>query len=310
MTMTLWHLRLFAAVAETGSMSAAAAQFMIRQPSVSQKIGELEAHYGVLLFERLGNRLQITESGRKLLPMAKDVVRRFDFLDEFMSAEQGKSRLRLGGTITVGSAVFPRLLQRYREENPEVELFASVSNTSAISEKLLNNELDAALVEGQVKSPELLSIPKIDDFLVLACGRGHPFYSKEEIEIRQLDRMEFVMRERGSGTRELFEQYVRNHGVQIHTLLEYNNPDAMRSAILSNNCLAVISVLLVEKDAENGDVRLFHSGHREWNRTFNLVYHKNKHISRPLQAFFELLDREASSPNTHGQLSMGRLIED
>ncbi|WP_165445402.1 LysR family transcriptional regulator [Bacilliculturomica massiliensis] len=310
MAVTLWHLKLFTAVAESGSMSAAAARYMIRQPSVSQKIGELETHYGVLLFERFGNRLQITESGKRLLPLARDLTSRFDFLDEFMSAERGRRRLRVGGTITVGSAVFPRLLQTYREENPDVELFASVSNTSAVCEKLLNNELDAALVEGRVTHPDLISTPKINDSLVLACGRAHPFYSSPAVRIGQLDQMEFVMREPGSGTRELFEQYVNRHGVKIRTLLEYNNPDAMRKALFANSCLAVISVLLLEEDAMRGDVRLFQNSRREWNRTLNLVRHKNKHIGRPLSRFFELLDRDAKSFETHESIPMGLLLDE
>ena len=289
--MTIWHLQLFVAVAETGSMSAAAKQYMIRQPSVSQKISELESHYGVLLFERLGNRLHITEAGEKLLPLARDLTSRFNFLEDYMESQHAVNRLRIGATITIGSSILPQFIERYRCENPDTEIFASISNTASISQKLVNNELDIALVEGVVKSLELVSTPKLKDFLVLACGKGHPFYSKPSLHSQDLQDMDFVMREPGSGTRELFEQYLARHHVHIKIALEYNNPEAMRQAILVNRCMAVISVRLLEDAARANEVRLFQSQGQEWNRTFNLVYHKNKHVTKAMRRFCTLLDQ-------------------
>ncbi len=305
--MTIWHLKLFIAVAESGSMSGAANQYLIRQPSVSQKIAELERHYGVLLFERLGNRLHITEAGEKLLPMARDVVTRFDFLDESMAAEQRGGRLRIGATVTIGSSLLPELLFQFRAANPHTEVFASVNNTAAVAEKLLNNELDLALVEGKVKSPDLISLPKIDDFLVLACGSRHPFFQRSQLHCRDLAGMEFVMREPGSGTRELFEQYSQAHGLSIRTLLECGNPDAMRSAVRVDNCLAVISVRLLEQDAREGSVWLFRNQDQEWNRTFDLVYHKNKHINGAMRRFCALLEQYRDLEEAL-DFPMGRLL--
>ena len=289
--MTIWHLQIFVAVAETGSMSAAAKRYMIRQTSVSQKISELESHYGVLLFERLGNRLHITEAGEKLLPLARDLTSRFNFLEDYMESQHTLDRLRIGATITVGSGILPQLIERYRCENPDTDIFASISNTASISQKLLNNELDIALVEGIVKSPELISKPKLKDFLVLACGKGHPFYSKPSLHSRDLQDMDFVMREPGSGTRELFEQYLASRHVRIKIALEYNNPEAMLQAILVNRCMAVISVRLLEEAARAEEVHLFQNEGQEWNRTFNLVYHKNKHVTKSMRRFCTLLDQ-------------------
>ncbi|MGE4549309.1 MAG: LysR family transcriptional regulator [Intestinibacillus sp.] len=289
--MTIWHLKLFVDVAELGGMSAAAAKNKIRQPSVSQKIAELEKHYGVLLFERMGNRLMITESGKKLLEMARDVVSRYDFLEEFMEEEHHRRRLRIGATLTVGSSIFARLMQRFCAENPEVEVYGTIGNTAAICEKLLKNELDIALVEGEVREPELTSVPKLQDFLMLACGRGHPFYDRTEVYSHELDGMAFVMREQGSGTRELFERYAARHGLKIRTMLEYSCPEAIRQAVCINGCLAVLSARLLEKAAQDGSIRLFRSEGPDWDRTFDIVYPKNKHISVPIRRFCELLER-------------------
>lgn len=287
--MTIWHIQLFIAVAETGSMSAAAQQYGIRQPSVSQKISELENYYGVRLFERMGNRLQITQTGKQFLPLAKDAVSKFDAVEEFLHEEHKASRLRIGATITVGSSVFPQIMQTFRQQQPDCQVFACIDNTAAICRRLLENELDIGLVEGKVTSSDLVCLPQIHDFLVLACGRNHPFYHKPVLYSDELNEMEFVMREAGSGTRALFEQYLTAHDLHIRTVFEYNNPDAMRGAVLYNQCLAVLSARLLEKEAKQGDVCMFQTQPEEWRRSFSLVYHKNKHISRSMRCFIQVL---------------------
>ena len=100
-----------------------------------------------------------------------------------------------------------------------------------------------------------------------------------------------IMREPGSGTRELFEQYLASRHVRIKIALEYNNPEAMLQAILVNRCMAVISVRLLEEAARAEEVHLFQNEGQEWNRTFNLVYHKNKHVTKSMRRFCTLLDQ-------------------
>lgn len=288
--MTIWHLRLFLSVAETGSMSAAAARHSVRQPTVSQKIAELEHYYGVLLFERLGNRLRITESGERLVPLARDAVARFDDLEDFLRGERGASRLRIGATVTIGGSIFPQIIEAYRRAQPRTELYAYIDNTAVICRKLLANELDLGFVEGQVHEPELVAVPRIHDELVLACGNGHPFFEATELSCRALEGQSFVMREPGSGTRELFEQYLRKHRLTIRTVIETGNLDVMRSAIRVNRCLAVISARLLEQEAMGGSVRLFRCREAEWEREFCLVWHKNKHRSAAMRAFEHVIE--------------------
>lgn len=99
--MTIRHLTVFATVAEQGSMSAAAKHLYLSQPTVSQAIRELEAHYNGLLFERLGKKLYLTERGKLLLPHAREMIRQFQQLEELMQNQGQSSTLKLGSTLTV-----------------------------------------------------------------------------------------------------------------------------------------------------------------------------------------------------------------
>lgn len=173
--MTIRHLKIFLAVAEYKTMSAAAEKLYISQPTVSQAIRELEEHYHGLLFERLGKKLYLTEMGKILLTRSRDLVQEFQRLDDSMVEQGKKMMLRLGSTLTVGTCLTPEIILHLEEKFPGIEVRSYVSNTQEIEEKLLKSELDAAVVEGEVQSPDLVVLPIVEDMLVLVCGQEHAF---------------------------------------------------------------------------------------------------------------------------------------
>lgn len=287
--MTIRHLRIFVEVAESGKMSIAASKFFISQPTVSQAVRELEEYYGVLLFERLSKKLYITEQGKKLLSYARQVINQFDDLEEKMFEAKYKEKIRLGATITVGNCILTDVINDFKASNPEVETYACVNNTQIIEDKLLRSELDIGIVEGNIKSSELICIPAVDDYLVLVCSTKHPFAKKHKVNLKELLNVNFVMREQGSGTRELFENYMAEHGLTVKTIWESNCPGAIKHAVIENQCLAVISIRLVEDEIKSGEIHVIQNSQRAWNRHFNIVYHKNKFISESMKSLMEVV---------------------
>lgn len=306
--MTIRHLKVFIAVAETGKMSAAAEKLYLSQPSVSQAIRELESHYQVLLFERLSKKLFITEAGKRLYSYAKPVVTQFDLIEENMAQEARIQQLRIGGTITVGSSLLPYFIRDLKEACPETLLYSYVNNTRIIEKKILDMELDVAIVEGRIRHPDLVSTPLVHDMLVLACSSHHPFAGKSCLQVQKLAGQDFVMRESGSGTRELFEDFLRRHRLSIRTAFEESSPDAIRNAIKINNCLGVISIRLLEEDIRQKNIYVFTSPHREWNRLFSFVYHKDKYLSAPLLKLEEIVKSYDDIAYLHS-LSGGTLLD-
>lgn len=252
--MTIRHLRIFIEVVDSGTMSTAASRLFISQPTVSQAIRELEEHYGILLFERLNKKLFITEKGKRLLSYARNVVKQFDDMEEMMLQENYIEKIRIGVTITVGSCILGEVIKNFKKINPHIEIYSYVSNTRDIEEKLLKSELDIGIVEGKVKSPDLISIPEVDDFLVLVCSTDHPFAKKKVVKIEDLENQKFAMREQGSGTRELFERYMLDKGIPIKIAFEGNSSSSIKKTVIENNLLAVISVRLVEEEIKAGKI--------------------------------------------------------
>ena len=293
--MTIRHLKLFIEVAQTGKMSKAAARFYISQPTVSQAIADLESHYGVRLFERLNQRLYITEAGRQLLEMARQVVAAFDQLESTMLATAKKPVIWFGATVTVGTSLAGRIAARFQEECPDVQLKVFVDNTATIEQKLLAGELDLALVEGEVKSRDLLVTPAVDDYLCLACSSAHPFAGRGEVQVEELANERFILREEGSGTRERFVQFMQQEGVPLNIGWVSSNSEAIKNAVMQNLGLSVISLRLIEREVKEGKIRIvrFRScGSCEqclFHRQFSLVLHKNKFITPALTSLLQTI---------------------
>jgi DNA-binding transcriptional LysR family regulator len=288
--MTIRHLRIFIAVVDSGKMSAAAEKLFISQPTVSQAIRELEEHYGGLLFERLSKKLYITPKGEKLLSYARNVVKQFDDMEEMMLQDHYVKKIRIGATHTVGDCILGDVINAFKETDPQIETYSYVDNTRNIEEKLLKSELDIAIVEGMVKSPDLISIPEVNDFLVLICSKEHPFAKRETVKIEELREEHFAMREESSGTRELFERSMLERGIPIRIVLEGNSSASIKRAVIENQCLAVISIRLVEEEIKSGKIHVIQHTGRDWDRYFSIVYHKNKAITDEMTNLIEIVD--------------------
>ena len=289
--MTLRHLLIFMTVAEQSSMSAAARALYLSQPTVSQAIHELETHYNGLLFERFGKKLYLTDRGKLLLPQAKELIHSFQHLEEMMLNQGQSPTLKLGSTITVGTCLTPDLILELRQAFPDLNIYSYVSNTRDIEKKLLRSELDAAVVEGEIQSSDLVVLPIIDDTLVLAVGKEHPFYDKKYLTVQELNHQKYAVREAGSGTRQLFEDFAVRHGISYEIAWEANSPGTLLNAVLNDQILSVMSLRLMEPEIKKPSVHVFYQEQGEWNRKFKLVYHKNKFLTPAVYELEKILHR-------------------
>lgn len=305
--MDIRHLRIFIAVAEEGKMSTAAAKLFVSQPTVSQTIRELEENYNVLLFERLCRKLHITNEGKKLLGYAKKVIKQFDELEEKMKSITDIDKIKIGSTITIGNCLISDIVKAIKDRHPNIEAYGYINNTQMVEERILNSELDIAIIEGEIKSPNIISIPEIEDHLVLVCGKDHELADREYVELVELTEMDFVMREKGSGTRELFENYMYENDLDVKTKWETSCPEAMKAAVTKNGCLAVLSIRLVEEEIRNGTIKAIKHIDNVWDRNFSIVYHKDKVLDEAMLKVIDII-REFKDLSIMRDMRAGKLI--
>lgn len=288
--MTLRNLRIFLAVADCGSMSEAAKKMHIAQPSVSGTIAEIEEKYGVRLFERLGRRLYITSTGMQLCEYVRHILSMYDAMEQKLKNADETDSLRIGATVTVGTCMIGGLIKHYMADTGNAAPNVVVDNTRVIEEMLLKSELDVAIIEGKIRSGDLVSQVLIADPMALVCAPdANPFESKKTVRLEDLCDVPFILREKGSGTRELFE----NAMPYLNERWICNNSEAILKAVEMGFGMTVISRRLAAERLKNGSLIELRVSDAALERQFCIVWHKNKYLTNSLQQFIELCHKYA-----------------
>ena len=280
--MTLRHLRIFICVCEEGGMTKAAAKLLMTQPSVSQVVQELEEHYENRLFERLGRRLLLTPAGEELLRYARRQVQLDLQTESAMRAFAACHHLRIGASLTIGEVALVELLEALRTAAPqELQVVSEIHNTAELEAMVLQDELDLALVEGEIRSPYLVERPFMEDELIFVDSPQHGGKTVRTPEEAVSQR--FFVREEGSGTRKLFEQEMKANDLPYIAAGVYNNAEGIKKAVAAGLGITVISRRSVERELRAGTLLRFEVPGISFKRSFRLLYHKDKYISPDLQ---------------------------
>lgn len=285
--MNIRHFHIFITVCEMGTMTRAANVLYMTQPSVSQAINELEKEYGVRLFERLNRRLYLNDAGERLRSYASHILNLSEQAKKELNGLGTGGTIRVGASLTIGAHLLPGIINIFRQEMPQIDTFTRVDNTSIIEKLILEDHLDLGLVEGPTYSPQLREEKLSDDYLIIICGPGHPFWDRQTIELNELSGRAFIMREPGSGTRDIFERAISGVGVNLKIAGVYNNTEAVKQAVRGNLGLAVVPKLSAEEEIDRGLVRSIEVKGLNLRRKFNLVYHRQKFITIAIQTFIE-----------------------
>lgn len=286
--MTIRHLQIFVAVADCGKMRAAAERLHISQPSVSQAVRELESYYNINLFERLSQRIYITETGKKLLPYARHIIDSFETMEGFINDTSSGNVIRVGGSVSVGTRLLPPMIKSLENEVPDVDVCVIVDNTAAIEGKIQRSELDIAVVEGIVRSDELVKKDIYDDELVLVVGPEHELFNHPGIKLKELTKHALISRESGSVERNQFEQFLLEHDIKMKNKWSCSNTETIKKAVLNGEGIAILSRMVIEKEIAAGEVRVLNVENTRMKRKIKLIYHKNKYISQSMKQFIDI----------------------
>ena len=274
--MTIRHIKTFIAVCEAGSVTKAAELLHVAQPSVSQSISEMEKHYGVILFERINQRLILTGSGRALLQKAKEAAASFDEFEAVASDTQADPSVRVGATLSVGRVFIPVFLTKLNKRFPEIKPLVSVSRLSDIEESIINGSIDFAVVEGSVSSPILKREKLGEDRLAVVCGFDSPY--PDSMELGELSRCPLLLREEGSASRKLLDAVFSTHGLTAQPVMVSSSNSAIIASVAAGHGIAVLPIELTAGGIKDGLLREI-TTEEGFRREISLIYHKNKKFS-------------------------------
>lgn len=291
--MNLHLLRLFATVAERGSFSRAAEVLRIGQPAVSKGVKELEAQLGLPLLERGPGPVVPTDAGAALLLRARAIFAAEREAEEALAAIAGISAgtLRVGASTTIATWILPPFLARFREAHPRVELRLVSANTAAIARLALERQIDVALVEGPVDEPRLRAEEWRTDELVLVVGPQHPFGKrKRPVALGELEQAIVLLREEGSGTRDVVLSALGAHGVRLRHAMEIGGTEAIKQAVAAGLGVSFVSRAAAEDQLALGRLRIVRLPNLEIRRPLRLLSLEGRAIP-PAAAAFEALLR-------------------
>ena len=284
---TLKQLSIFISVAEKLRMSEAAKALYVSQPTVSQTISDLEYELGVELFERGHKQLFLTPHGQLLLTHARKVMQQYEIMNAAVKDASPSRELRIGCTLSIANTMLAPIGKRLHESHPDIQSAFIVENTRSLENRLLHNELDIALIEGQVRSDEIAKLPLVKDTLMVICHRDHPFWNRDHIRPEELSGQNFILRELGSGTRTIFEDYLRMAKVSINVIGESASSAAIIDMVHHGLGLGVISYRCVERYT---DANLIHACSIEdmpMDRLFYICYNNKMPVRSQMQDFIE-----------------------
>jgi DNA-binding transcriptional LysR family regulator len=289
--MTLEQLRIFVAVADRQHVTQAARALNLAQSAASHAIAALETRHGTKLFDRIGRRIELTEAGRVFLAEARAVLARAEAaelaLSEFGSLKRGTLSIQASHTIT--GYWLPRHLVAFQQAYPQIKIRLGIGNTAQVAAAVESGTAELGFVEGAVANEHLANVPIARDQLVIVVGPQHPWVGRARLTLRDLMESDWVLRERGAGTRSVFESALAHLGVKPDALrvrLELPSNEAVRAAVEAGLGATVVSASVAAPSIEAG--LLHQAAFRLPEREFHVLRRKDRSPSRVADALLAL----------------------
>lgn len=301
-TLHIETIKTFCDLVETGSFSRAATLNFISQSAVSQQIRSLEERYNRQLIERVHRRnIAPTEAGRMMYEEFKEIVLRFYALDARLraSSETITGVIRVATVYSVGLYGLPPFVKQFIRMHPQVKINVEYGRTDKVYEACRNQTIDLGMIALPLRKPSLEVIPFRDERLVLVCSPNHPVLGKVEkcsttsgprrLSLTALAGEDFVAFERDIPTRKTIDRILRQHGVTIRPVMEFDNIETIKRSVEVGNGISILPERAVENEVKAGLLvaNLFEEG--DFTRPIGIIHRRGKVFSPATSAFIQLL---------------------
>ncbi len=302
MKLTLRQMEIFLNVVKSGHLTNVAKEMKLSQSAISMSIKELENILGRPVFDRINKKLVLNEVGRafhkEIDPMYKKLS---DIEYEFKNSEN-KGMIRVGASTTIVDYLMPSIICAYMSAYPDVKITLKEGNTKDIAKMIQEGSIDIGFVEGFVSGSDIIKEKVgIDELLVVTENKE--IANAKPVFIDELENMRWVLREEGSGTREVFLDYIKEKVDDLNIFLELGHTESIKSILKNRECLTCISKISVDKELQEGKLFQVNVKKFECKRDFLMIYHKDKYHSALFEKFVffskKLMTRMINNDNNH-----------
>lgn len=270
-----FRLKVFQSVAKNLSFTKASNELFISQPAITKHIKELESEFEIKLFDRIGNKIALTQAGILLLSYSEQIFALHNEAKFVLSQLKGnlKGNLRLGASTTIAQYVIPPVLAKFHERFPEIELSLTNGNTEYIEHQLLKSEVDIGIVEGKPTNSDIRYSSFMNDELLVFTSSQHSDIS-QTISNEEFLKLQFVLRERGSGTLEIIEENLQKNQIspkQLNVLMFLGSTEAIKSFVKTGDGVGIASRFAIEQELSSGIFRVINTENIKFNRQFYFI---------------------------------------
>lgn len=283
--MTIKKFEVFYTVAKTLSMTQAAKQLYVSQPSISQFIKDLEDTLQTPLFQRRGKKLILTREGEifksyslRILNLYKESL---TVLSDMNQLKRGI--IKIGASTTIGTYIMPDIVSSFIDDHSNIKIDLIIDNTEIIKQELLKNNIDFAFIEGPIEAPELIQEKIWSDELVIISSKEKRI--KNTISLKDLEKETFIIRESGSGSRGVFENKIDSAKFKDYFI--FGNIEAIKKAVIKNMGVSFVSKFAIKDELRNNLINASYIENLKLNRDLKVIYHKDKKFNTLFKVFIE-----------------------
>lgn len=282
------NLQAFIKVAESGSFSIAARQLFLTQPAISKRIKQLEQQFGSTLVDRRGKRLQLTQTGRSLLPRAREIINNIQSAKQQIADMEGNpmGSVSMATSHHIGLHRLPPILRAYTFQYPDVDLDLNFMDSEKACQLIEKNNLDIAVVTLPFeKSSKLLFTPVWNDQLVIVCSIQHPLCSRKNPSLVDLIKHPAVLPSHGTFTRDAIELALSDVITELKITLETNYLETIKMMVSVGLGWSILPQSMLDSSLQVLSVPGFESS-----RQLGIVMNNQRSPSRAVKAMLELID--------------------
>jgi len=296
------QLWVFYNVAKYKSFSIAAEKLFVTQPLISIKVKQLENAYKIELIERSRRKIALTNAGEILFSYAEKIFNIVKEADNNMEDMKGIKfgNLKISAGLTLGTYYLPPLLASYRKKYPNIEIQMKVKNKQEVIGDILAFRDDLGFVGYMEFNEKLVITPLWEEELVLIVSPSHEFARLKSVPLSKLNGQPFILREKGSGTRELIEEKLDKGQVSINAVMELGSHEAIKRAVEVGLGISIIPTCAVKREVDAGPLKIIRLTKKKIFLKYYMIYHKDKYLSHIIQAFIEMA-LELSNHHSEGK---------
>jgi LysR family transcriptional regulator, transcriptional activator of the cysJI operon len=289
--MQIESLKVFCDLTETESFTKAAQINGVTQSAVSQTISSLERQFKSLLIERSKKNFRLTAEGEVLYDYSKQILQTYDALYSKLQEIQDvvSGNIRVATIYSIGLHVLPPYLKRFLKSYPTVNVHVEYRRPNQVYEDVLGNVVDLGLVAYPARDAKLEVVPLRKDPLVLACHPQNPLAKLKTIKVKALAGLKFVGFDRDIPTRKAVDKILKDHGVTVDYVMEFDNIETVKRAVEIDSGVAIVPLETIRQEVSNQTLVAVQLEGGDFFRTLGVIHKKNKVLSPAIKQFITLL---------------------